>query len=158
MSQDKPLAPFPWLVGFYVLQHGWNSTMCLHSSWETLVITAVLINLRKQQACKRRTEFLLQAGFCLTLQEQSLTFIRGIKSSKIRLFFLPANTVPSSPILIAGVLWNCFFYSQHSLPLTLLKSVSRTLLQSLKSLPMIFFYWAVLTFPELRFCFFHLLV
>lgn len=58
---------------------------------------------------------------------QSETYI------KTKAIFLTCYTVPSGAIPIPWVLWNCFFYSQHSSPLTLLKSMSWILLQSPKS-------------------------
>ena len=58
---------------------------------------------------------------------QSETYI------KTKAIFLTCYAVPSGAIPIPWILWNCFFYSQHSSPLTLLKSMSWILLQSPKS-------------------------
>lgn len=63
---------------------------------------------------------------------------------KIKAIFL---TVPTSAIPIPWVLWNCFCYSQHSSPLSVLKSMLWTLLQSLKSHIRLFCLWRVPASP-----------
>lgn len=78
---------------------------------------------------------------------------------KTKAIFLTCYTVPSSAIPILWVLWNCLFYSQHSSPITLLKSTPRTLPQSVKSHLTIFYLWSVPAFPlGQSFVGFHLLV